>query len=165
MYFLRCILIILLISLYGNSDAKNYPETIESFKKSRIVFLGKIIGIQEVDKTFQEDLNCFKKKYIVEFEVEKIFKGKRFEKILIYDTLDVEYLDYYIINREYFVYLKKVKKNLRTTKYGIIRSRRLGDESTQNEIYEVTDFVDKHWFRRIKNPEPFIKFISGGCNC
>lgn len=166
MQLIRSVLLIFTCLIISYSFASDNPEAIKVYKESKMVFLGKIIGMQEVDKDFQtNDVSCFKKKYIIEFEIEKIYKGKRHEKLLIYDTVDVEFPDYYIINREYLVFINKNRKNTVATKFGVIRSRRLGDDQTISEINLIAAYVNRKWFRREKNPQPLLKFISGGCNC
>ena len=164
MDFRKSIFINVLVLLSFSVYCKDISSVISSYKNAKMVFSGKVIGIQELRSDIENDTDCFKTTLLVEFEIEKIYKGRCLERFIIIDTISVENKNYFSIEDKYLIYAIK-NKTKKEVNYHTIRTRSFIAENTQTELEELSKYVDKKIFRRVKGPVPKYRFISGGCNC
>ncbi|GAB4286689.1 MAG: hypothetical protein Kow0068_12290 [Marinilabiliales bacterium] len=142
--------------------AKDKDERWLNYKKAKIVFIGKVENVREMPVKYKNDSDLFIKKLMIEFEITQIYKGKRFVRLIVIDDVDINQPDYFINGREYIVYLVKNKEKKAETRYKILRSRRFGDDGTQEENIYLVNRIRKSFFRTIKQPVPMFRFIPGG---
>jgi len=164
MNFKKSIFISVLVLLCFSVYCKDISGVIASYKNAKMVFAGKVIGIQEIKSSIENDADCFKTTLLVEFEIEKIYKGRCIERFIIIDTISVENKNYFSIEDKYLIYAIK-SKTKKQVNYHTIRTRSFVSEKTQLEIEELSKYIDKKMFRRVKGPVPKYRFISGACNC
>ncbi len=164
MDFRKSIFISVFILLCFSVYCKDISDVVSSYKNARMVFSGKVIGIQELKSNIENDTDCFKTTLLIEFEIEKIYKGRCLECFIIIDTISVENKNYFSISDKYLIYAIK-NKTKKEVNYHTIRTRSFTSEKTQAELEELSKYVDKKIFRRVKGPVPKYRFISGACNC
>lgn len=129
-----------IISFYGRSDA---------------VFAGIIDNIYEMKSyTYAES------KYIVEFQLTEIYKGKRKEKIITIN--DKEITNNLRIKDEYLVYTDKKKHD---DYYNITRVLNVKDSLTVDEIKILYGYLKTKLLQRVKSPIPNYKLVLKGCGC
>ena len=162
----RFLTIFILLSLlcFKTSIAKQKPEYIIKYKEAKNVFIGKVIAIQELKNSYETDNDYFNKKFAIEFEIEKIYKGRRYQKFMLVEIIAVENIDYFSVSNSYLIYATK-RKSKNDIHYSSIRTRKKLLEETIDEISNIEGYVKKKFFRRAKNPIPRFKFVSGACNC
>ncbi len=157
-------LLCIFLSIALISFSKEKPEVAETYKKAKYVFIGKITGIQELDKPLISDEDYFRVKLAVEFEVIKIYKGRRFEKFTMVDIVSIENKNYLKVSKTYLIYAIK-NKSSRGKYYKPVRTRNIIQKDTETEIKELKQIVKRKIFRREKNPVPKFRITTGGCNC
>jgi len=164
--FFKYIPIYILLSFFFLNPifGKDKPEHLIKYKEAKNVFVGKIVAIQELKNVIQTDNDYFNKKLAIEFEVSKIYKGRRYQKFMLVEVIAIENVDYFSLSNSYLIYAEK-KKSKNDIHYSSIRTRKILLEETKKEVSNINEYVKRKFFRRAKNPTPKFKIVSGGCNC
>jgi hypothetical protein len=155
---LRILLIIVFCVVFKNilSQPLTRKDSIYSYyNRSKEVFAGIINNIYEMKSyTYAEN------KYIVEFEVTEIYKGKRMEKFITVN--DKSIIDNLKVKDEYLVYSEKKKQDDYS---GISRISNVRDSSTVDEIKVLYEYLKSRLIKKVKSPVPNYKLVLKGCGC
>lgn len=135
-------------------------EYTKYYKESTFVFEGKVTGLSE----FELEDDC--SNTLVEFEVLRIFKGQRWNRILIVcDSLSDNYRigETYLLysdNEWYFDEKGRMRETFQFKSNATISESNIAYEK---EIQKLTEIVESKWFGKVKKPHKRI--VIEPCNC
>lgn len=131
----------------------------DAYSKSDFIFIGKLTGYSEYEPGKHSV-----KKLIADFDVIEIYKGRRWNKVMV-----VTDLNNLVANKEYLIYgtwgeaIDKKGKKQKAGFFNSIRFISVEKDKALPDVKKLVKILKKKFFGRIKSPR--AKIILRKCNC